>query len=256
LLWHVLLNPESARRQLIVRSAWLAAAAAAWAVYFLLLKHFLNINSHDIRRIAFNEMSTYRTNFWIGWYYALRGGWILPVAFVLIWLRSGPRWPAWVMAVGILPIFAVSTLVGDISRVSSMAFPAFLIATIHLYRRNALLTNHLLIASLIIQIFSPIWSVVGLEHRPYVPLPVAIIQEFAPAPQRPHPIPATQTQGTKFGGATELPLDLSSAPVRIRRSGQLSRMSPVVDPSRLPLQCASIAWQNALIPVSFWLPIL
>jgi hypothetical protein len=191
-LWHLLLNPQTARRQIWVRSAWLAGAAAAWAVYYLLLRHYMGINLADVRRVALGDIKSYRTNFWIGWYYGLRGGWILPIAFMLIWLRDRPRWPALLMAGGILPVFAASIVVLDISRIASYAFPALIIATVFLYRRDALLTNHLLIASLIMQIFTPIWTVVAGEHQPIVPVPYVILQHFSPPPVRVHSIPATQ----------------------------------------------------------------
>jgi hypothetical protein len=191
-LWHVLLHPETARRQVWIRSAWLGGAAALWAVYYLLLRHSLAINVADVRRVAVSDYRSYRTNLWIGWYYALRGGWILPIAWMLIWLRDRPRWPVWVMVGGILPIFAASLVAQDISRVASYAFPALIIATVFLYRRDALLTDHLLIASLIIQIFTPIWAVVAGEHRPIIPLPFAILQHFSPPPAHVHLISATQ----------------------------------------------------------------
>jgi hypothetical protein len=188
LLWHWILNPQGGKRDFWIRCAWLAGAAMMYAVFFLILKHHVGIDVVAARKEAFADFRTFRLNIWLGWYFGLRGAWILVVALGLFWLDTGRKILVIGLLAALMPVMGSSLTVQDISRVSSIAFVAFLVAVVGLFRQRPILANHLLIAAMIVQIFTPIWTVVALQHRTFQPLPLILLDELVPKlPSGSHP---------------------------------------------------------------------
>jgi len=180
LFWHEWMNEPLADRlkRTATRSAWLLLAAALWALFVIIFKHHLNIDLAMAKRDAVSDVRTYETSIWPGWYYALRGGWIPPAALIALSICSRKFQTPALIGLAIAPILAMSLVSGDISRGASVAFPAIFIAILLLYRTRPALTNHLLFAAVLLQILSPIYTVVGPGFRPLFPLPLALFIQY------------------------------------------------------------------------------
>jgi hypothetical protein len=180
LFWHGLRqqSAEDRRRDLITRAAWIAAAAACWAIFAAIQIHVYKISLLAVYRATHDNFLNYKSDVWIGWYYGLRGAWILPAAVTAWWVMNRQYRIAAFFLVGIIPVLLVAIQVQDISRVSSIAFPAFIISVVVLYQVRPQLTKDLLIASLIVQVVTPIITVVSAEHRSVQPFPLVMADEL------------------------------------------------------------------------------
>jgi hypothetical protein len=185
ILWHLVKDgppPAAWKREVVVRGIWLAAAGALWFAGYLFIKHATIVNSSTYQRDALVSPIASSDRLWLAWYFGLRGGW-LPVCALMFYSVSQRNFGiVAALAVAIAPIFAESTLVADRSRVAATAFPALLISAVMLYRQRQLLANHMLLAAMLIQVTTPIHSVVLSDPVPINPTPFGILVDLFAKP--------------------------------------------------------------------------
>jgi hypothetical protein len=180
-LWHFATSQEQRWRQAMLWTASCIVAVGLWCAAFQWI-HGTLVPLESRQSFTWNEVISvkwfglYLNDLPMGYFESIRCGWIFPILLLGLWTRQ----KQWLLvsgyAIAIMLCLLQAGLVGDISRSSSVVWPAVFIAAHFLYRDNPEKFATTLRFALLLNLLTPCYQIMGKLIQLYWPLPFSLLR--------------------------------------------------------------------------------